>query len=246
MQTYQGRLPGSINGCTVIAPLLCIHHFHSSWGDDHGPDMGLSNETIEQVIDEETAAILPEVRMKLGLTKDALIIPSDVHDYLIEHSLLSTEQFVTVCGGNILEAAHVDDFVQQLASPPNHNNDPGKQLEGKNIAATLFFHEHVLTIHKLLRDDGGDAWYDWVDSLPAEATFRLPYDDDDDDESADVDPYAVRVRCTDVEALKALIRWYACSRFSEENEQYIDMYAWDDREADFDPRVFQAFIWTEM
>jgi hypothetical protein len=236
MKTYQGRLPESINGCTVIAPLLCIHHFHSSWGD-HGPDMGLPDATIVQVIDEETPAILPEVRMKLGLTKDALIIPSDVHDYLIDHSLLSPEQFVTVCGGNILEAAHVDDFVQQLES----TNGPGKRLEGKKIAATLFFHEHVLTIHKLLRDDG-EAWYDWVDSLPAEATLRLPYELDD----PDYVPYAVRARCTDEEALKALIRWYACSKFSEENEQYIDMYAWDDHEADFDPRVFQAFIWTEM
>jgi hypothetical protein len=26
INTYQGRLPASTNGCTVIAPVLCMHH----------------------------------------------------------------------------------------------------------------------------------------------------------------------------------------------------------------------------
>ena len=235
IKTYQGRLPGSINGCTVIAPLLCIHHFHNSW--DNGPDMGLPDEMIVQVIDEVTPVILPEVRKQLDLTKDALIIPSDVHDYLINRSLLSPTQFVTVSGGNILDAAHVDNFVQQLKS----TNGRGERLEGKKIAATLFFHEHVLTIHKLVRGKD-EAWYDWVDSLPAQVTLQEPYQIDD---PAYV-PFAARVRCVDEEALKALIQWYACSKFTDENRRFINMYAWEDHEVDFDPRVFQAFIWAEM
>ena len=233
--TYQGRLPGSINGCTVIAPLLCIHHFHNSWDD--GPDMGLPDEMIAQVIDEVTPVILPEVRMLLDLTKDALIIPSDVHDYLINRSLLSPKQFVTVSGGNILDVAHVDDFVQQLEL----TNGRGKRLEGKKIAATLFFHEHVVTIHKLIRGND-EAWYDWIDSLPSQVTLQKPYKTED----ADYVPFTARVRCVDEEALKALIRWYACSKFTDENRRFINMYEWDDHEVDFDPRVFQAFIWAEM
>lgn len=239
MTTFQGRLPETVNGCTVIAPLLCIHHFHSSW-DERGPDMGLPDETIVQVIDEATPTILPEVRQQLGLTKNALIIPSDVHDYLIDRSLLNPEQFVTVCGGNVLDADHVNDFVHQLAGA----NGPDTRLGGRKVAATLFFHEHVVTIQKLLRDDYGEAWYDLIDSLPSQRTYRQPQEIDDD--SSSFVPFAVRVRCFDEESLKALIRWFACSKFSDENQHYIDMYAWDDHEADFDPRVFQAFIWSEM
>jgi len=56
---------------------------------------------------------------------------------------------------------------------------------------------------------------------------------------------AVRITCKDLESLEATLLWYSCSRFSEENIEYIDEYEWDDRNIEFDPRVFQAFIWTE-
>ena len=56
---------------------------------------------------------------------------------------------------------------------------------------------------------------------------------------------AVRIRCMDIESLKTTILWYACSVFTEENRAYIDMYEWDEKLSDFDPRVFQAFVWTE-
>jgi hypothetical protein len=57
---------------------------------------------------------------------------------------------------------------------------------------------------------------------------------------------AARIRCLDDEALKATLRWYACSVFTPENAAYIDTYQWDEKLSDFDPRVFQAFIWTEV
>jgi hypothetical protein len=74
--TYQGRIPDSTNGCTVIAPLLCIHHFHNT---DTIPDPGLPDQVIVQVIDEETPNILPAVRETLGLTAGAFLIPADAH-----------------------------------------------------------------------------------------------------------------------------------------------------------------------
>ena len=233
--TYQGKDAGSINGCTVIAPLLCIHHFHN-WGGL--PDHGLPDNAIMEVIDSETPAILPEVRSNLGLTKDALIIPSDVHDFMIERQLLSQEQFVTVCGGNILDDSHITEFVNTL----RHGGSEGTKFEGKKLAATLFFHEHVVAILKLSRD-GSKVWYDWIDSYPKQETLRKTYEDSDDPEFV---PNAARIRCVDDESLKATIRWYACSKFSEENRTFIDMYDWDEMASDFDPRVFQAFIWAEM
>jgi hypothetical protein len=57
-------------------------------------------------------------------------------------------------------------------------------------------------------------------------------------------PKTARIQCLDAEALAAVIRWYACSMFNQENVAYINQYDWDDAACDFDPRVFQAFVWT--
>jgi hypothetical protein len=292
--TYQGKLPGSINGCTVIAPLLCVHHFHNNW-DDSGsqyhltrgtvpvshddvttragytnnnggkdseqskrsarnissikkkdPDAGLLDAVISEVIDFETPAILPQVREMLGLTKDALIIPSDVHDFLIDKQLLSSEQFVTVAGGNILDDRHVTEFVNQLLVTEKNGDC--------KLAATFFFHEHVIAILRLQRSDT-EVWFDLIDSLPNAETLRKV--GEQQPQPPQFDPYAEyfieetppnasRIRCTDEESLKVAIKWFACSRFTDDNKQYIDMYAWDELYTDFDPRVFQAFIWAEM
>jgi hypothetical protein len=104
LPTYQGRNPGSINGCTVIAPLLCIHHFIY---ESTIPDPGVPDQTIVQVIDDETPSILPIVRQNLGLVKDAFLIPVDAHDSLMQQNYMCQEQFKTVCGGNVLEQEHL-------------------------------------------------------------------------------------------------------------------------------------------
>ena len=243
IQTYQGRLVGSINGCTVIAPLVCIHHFQN---DVTWPDPGLPDAVLEYIMDEETPGLLPQVRDELGLTKDALIIPSDVHDFLLDRGLLMQEQFVTVCGGNIMDEAHVHEFVNSIATVPS-------KFQGKRIAATVFFHEHVIAIIKLNRG-GGQTWFDLIDSLPYEDTLlACPTDftsstslDSADWMQEDYVPYAARIRCLDVDALRVTLRWYACSKFNEKDCAYIDQYAWEDNKSDFDPRVFQAFVWAEV
>ena len=68
---------------------------------------------------------------------------------------------------------------------------------------------------------------------------------DNDDKNNHPPTNAVRIRCFDIVALKATLQWYACSVFTSENANYIDTYQWDEKLSDFDPRVFQAFLWTE-
>lgn len=58
-------------------------------------------------------------------------------------------------------------------------------------------------------------------------------------------PNAARIRCFDAESLKATLQWYAFSAFTSENANYIDTWVWDEKLTDFDPRVFQAFLWKE-
>ena len=237
--TYQGRLPGSINGCTVIAPLLCVHHFMNTNETDNNNnnnnkasiDYGLPDAVITNVIDLETPAILPEVRSNLGLAKNSLIIPQDVHDFLIDKQLLMSEQFVTVIGGNILDDDHVTGFVDNL-----------KQSSGsRKLGATFFFHEHVIAILRLQRSE--EVWYDLIDSLPNKETLVGCNEAADFEET---NQNVSRIRCVNEEALMATLKWFACSRFTDENRQYIDTYDWDESYSDFDPRVFQAFIWEEM
>jgi hypothetical protein len=292
----------------VIAPVLCMHHLLNdddidmeihvdngggnssnndsdivrSNGHGHGhtlrPDPGLPDVTILHVIDAETPAILSELRQQLRLSPAAFLIPSDVHDYLIGNGQLAQEQFVTVTGGNILDDAHLQSFVDILActktsgkgsdkDSADSSTSESKDADNTNkidprrkLAATLFFHEHVVAILKMRRDDD-TVWYDVIDSLPSRETLARPDESEHNfrkrlslnqfsqNDSSTIDdafiPKTARIRCLNAEALKACLRWYACSKFGEENVSYIDMYAWDDSQSDFDPRVFQAFVWGD-
>jgi hypothetical protein len=266
--TYQGRQSESTNGCTVIAPLLCIHHLitpvheynttnnnsTANLNDSLPPmsDPGLSDESIVMVIDKEAPVILSELRQTLGLARHAFLIPADAHDYLLEQGQLSSNQFITVTGGNILHDDHLNSFVSILESHPD-----------RKIGATLFFHEHVVSILKLQQVDRTTgaytrSWYDIIDSLPNPETLRRCNESTNDlyhrigiFASSNIEqhtlnhtvPKTARIRCCDGAALGAVLKWYACSKFTTENMSYIDQYAWDEQTCDFDPRVFQAFIW---
>eukprot|EP00980_Cylindrotheca_fusiformis_P021740 scaffold8569_cov139-Cylindrotheca_fusiformis.AAC.10 len=262
VSTYQGKHPASTNGCTIIAPVTCIHHFHN---ENSIPDPGLPDRVIEHILDEEIPSMLPTIRKNLGLHETAFLIPSDAHEALMNQELLSAEQFKNVLGGNILQEAHLRPLLDELAT-----------VGEKKIAATFFFHEHVVTILQLRRG-AGVVWFDIVDSLPHEETLcrgtdssrsgrnidnasRISADDQfriasDFSEGQDIpgvlleglpdNEPAMRMRCLDVEALRVALQWYACSVFSAEDASYIDTYQWDENLADFDPRVFQAFVWSE-
>jgi hypothetical protein len=258
--TYQGRIPGSTNGCTVIAPLLCIHHLL----DDVVPDPGLPDSVIEQVIDEETPVILGQLREQLGLPAQAFLIPSDAHEYLITNGQLAQEQFLDVTGGNLLDDTHLLRFIRQLENPTQHRSssvDGGaSSMTNKiyrKVAACFFFHEHVVTILKLQRHDKNNktCWYDVIDGLPLKQTLArvgqstdsftglLSMTESETTLSEAFLPRTARIRCLSAEALTVFLRWYACSKFSHDNIKYIDQYAWNDNSCDFDPRVFQGFIW---
>lgn len=219
LNTYQGRLRNSTNGCTVISPLVVSHHLKSPGS--------VTNSAIVNVIDKECPPLLRDIRNKLELEGDALIIPSDVHDYLVDRKILIQDKFAGACGGNILDDKHTGEFLQIL-----ERGESGNHSERKTGAA-LFFHEHVVSIVKC-PIGRGKFCFDLVDSLP-----RL-VDPNDSNKLM-----ASRTRCHDLDAFAALLKWYACEKFSPSNCTYIDRNDWDESMADFDPRVFQAFVWAE-
>ena len=306
LNTSQGRVAGSVNGCTVIAPLIAIAHLRGkaesepsnavSNGDgrqngeaDMLDDMdwersvssspggewplinddlvGVSDRIIQDIIDDDAPSILPSIRTKYNLSGSAFIIPSDVHDFFIDATLLRQDQFVGVSGGNIFDDAHLQSFLRAV------NED----TSNRRVAATLFFHEHVICLHRLVikpkLGNSTEIWYDFIDSLPAKK--MLSYDAEamtdagqgadgvedkcDQVESRDAleggvdtdgpnallaEEKGVRVRCSDSKSLFTMLRWYAYSKLTDNDRSYISRCAWNDGNTEFDPRVFQAFIWA--
>jgi len=209
--TYQGRYSQSTNGCTVISPLVVARHLATPSG------VVLPDSAIQDVIDNECGPLLREIRGKLGLDNHSLIIPSDVHDHLVDKNILKQDYFVGATGGNIVSEEHIGEFLKLFK-------------EKDKAGAALFFREHVVSIVKLPVGGGGKAYYDLVDSMPGTKDARN-------------NPCASRTRCKDAEALDVLLTWYATKKFSESNCSYIDNNDWNDSMADLDPRVFQAFVW---
>jgi len=190
LNTYQGRIRESTNGCTVIAPLMAIHHvcnmeslktrnpilmkidvnyshdlnytaeYESDGTSTSLDDIGINNDTITAVIDIQAPLVVPKVREHLGLHRDALIVPSDAHDYLIDDNFLHQTQFVGVHGGNILDSNHLGTFLRDFSECGLDDEDWKRKNEGgiKKAAATLYFHEHVICIHRLMATScGNDA-----------------------------------------------------------------------------------------
>lgn len=218
INTFQGRNSNSTNGCAVISPLVVSRHLKSSHAV---PDEG-----IVDVIDSQCVPLLREIRGKLGLGGDALIIPSDVHDHLVDHKYLSQDWFIGAIGGNIMDPCSVAEFVKML-----DQGDEKGSYKDKRTGATLFFHEHVVSVVKVPASKGR-FYFDLIDSMPGlidKNNRRM----------------ATRTRCRDTASFEALIRWYASSKFSESNCNWIDKNDWDETMAEIDPRVFQGFVWGE-
>ena len=259
LPTYQGKktLSGkdSTNGCTVISALMVAFHLAASSSvleennnnkkeqeeDNEEDDFCLTNIEIQSVIDDISPDLLIHIRSKLGLGNNALIIPSDVHDYLLELQILQQEQFVGVVGGNILDETHVYKLIQGLKQddPRSSSKDTTATYHPTNVAMSLFFHEHVISILTVYNHEGRLIRYDWIDSMP----HAIPQDE----EEVGVDDVgAVRIQCMDIQALEVLIRWYACETFTEKDRVWMDQQEWDESLCDTDPRVFQAYIWKQV
>ena len=211
LNTYQGRVAGSTNGCTVISACVVSKHLQGR---------GLTDGEIQTIIDKECVPLLRAIRSKLGLGGGSLIIPSDVHDHMVDHNLLLQYKFVGAAGGNICDPAHVQEVYAML------QGEQGKTQHLK-AGATLFFREHVISIVKF-PISSTEAVYDMIDSLPM------------------VNGRASRTRCNSIRALKVLLEWYTSHKFSDSNISYMERNKWDDDMADFDPRVFQAFVWADL
>jgi hypothetical protein len=129
--TYQGRLANSspkydsTNGCAVISPLVVATHIYPQYLYKKEPELllqhqqylhGISNVAINEIIDKRAPPILTAVRSKLGLSEHALIIPSDVHDYLVDVNILPQDKFVGVCGGDLLDECHLKELVEMIVN----------------------------------------------------------------------------------------------------------------------------------
>jgi hypothetical protein len=214
--TYQGRYASSTNGCTVISALVAAAHLTSR-------PMPISDNEIDSIIDQKCPPILRKIRGKLGLGDHALIIPSDVHDQLVDDKILHQKYFIGAAGGNVLDLNHMGEFLKLLV----HGED-GKTTFAKS-AATFFFREHVISLIKTPIGKG-QVEFDLVDSLPSASNNGRSV--------------GTRTRCKDVKALQVLMRWYTSRKFSPKDCAYIDRNEWDDMMADVDPRVFQGFVWA--
>lgn len=211
LRTYQGKCNGSTNGCTVISACVVSKHLQT--------EGGVTDSQIASVIDKECVPLLRAIRSKLGLGGSSLIIPSDVHDHLVDHKWLYQHKFVGATGGNICDISHLGELLSLL------KGEPGKTQHLK-AGATLFFREHVISIVKFPTSPT-EAIYDMVDSLPV------------------CNGRASRTRCMSLEALQVHLEWYSSHKFSDGNCTYIERNRWSDAMADFDPRVFQAFVWAD-
>jgi hypothetical protein len=212
LRTYQGRISGSTNGCTVISACIVSKHMET-----HG---GVTDAQVQSVIDSECIPLLRSIRTKLDLGGASLIIPSDVHDYLVDHKLLYQHKFAGATGGNVVDPAHLGELLSLL------QGEVGTSSHLK-AAATLFFREHVISIVKFPRS-ATEAIFDMIDSLPT------------------CNGRGSRTRCHSLDALKVHLEWYCTRKFSDSNISYIERNRWDDSMADFDPRVFQAFVWADL
>jgi len=241
--TFQGRLSASdprfdsTNGCAVISPLVVATHIypqhmhrlnHQKFSTSAISNYGISNSDINEIIDKRCPPMLQTVRSKLGLNKHALIIPSDVHDYLVDEHILPQDKFVGVCGGDILDKDHINELVTMLVNGNEESNNKSKSCRKQKVGAALFFREHVISILKIPLGNGV-CYYDLIDSLPCSTAEGM----------------ASRTRCKDLASFEALLRWYASSKFSESHCDFIDDNEWNDGMCDFDPRTFQGFVWGE-
>jgi hypothetical protein len=187
--------------------------------ESHG---GISAAQINSVIDTDCIPILSVIRNMLDQDDDdaSPLTPSDVHSYMVDHKLLYQDKFSGTAGGNIADPAHLGALLNLL------QGEPSKTTQYKS-GATLLFREHVISIVKY-PINANEAVYDMIDSLPT------------------YEGSGSRTRCHSLDALKVHLEYYSTCKFSKSNIEHIECNLWDNAIAEFDPRVFQSFIWTDV
>jgi hypothetical protein len=90
------------------------------------------------------------------------------------------------------------------------------------VAAALFFHEHVTCVLRMR-----DGTFEHVDSLPCAAAGGR----------------GARYVCAGPAELAAHLRWYGLKKLTANDAKFADTHGWDDSNFEFDPRVFQGFVW---
>ena len=93
--------------------------------------------------------------------------------------------------------------------------------KGARAAAAMLFKEHVVCVLRV-----GDA-YHFVDSLPSDEGRGM----------------GTRTICADIHVLRSYLLTYATNRLAGRDAAYHDAHEWDDIQGEFDPRVFQAYLW---
>lgn len=113
----------------------------------------------------------------------------------------------------------------------------------KNKSATNLAETNEEDVTTILEEE---TWFEIIDSLSNSRMLNREESRDDSETDHVVQiPRASRIKCRSTESLLACLRWYACSKFTAEDRKFIDSYEWSDLNVEFDPRVWQAFVWSD-
>ena len=69
------------------------------------------------------------------MSKHALIIPSDVHDYLVDENILPQDKFVGVCGGDIMDERHLKELVEMILNGHEDSKKKSKSVRKLKVGA---------------------------------------------------------------------------------------------------------------
>ena len=151
MDTVQGKVDGSANGCEAISALIVAVHLYGE----------LSPDKVKQIIERDCVPILRELWVRPENEVGSSLVPSDVHDYLYKLKLLRSEDYrEPPCGGNILDNTHLDNFISLISAP---------EVQSMKAGATLFFCGHSMSIVR----DANSEQYLLMDSWDEEPSAEL-------------------------------------------------------------------------
>jgi len=187
----------STDGCSIIAGLNVVNHISTLDIDDV-----ITNETIDDIMDNCAPPILREIRETSRLSGN--IDWDTVFDYFQGKHLLHPNNQYYCMGGNILDKDFINNEV--ITTLLNRN----ELFPLSKSGAILTFKKHIVSILQIPRRDGG-CWYDLIESLPKEGFGSCGY----------------RARAHGVESLAIMIQWYAFSRYSDDDLNYIHSNQYD-------------------